>query len=100
MKWINYGFVVVIGVWFALMGLFNSASVPFNYVFGKGEWPLVWILVLAFVAGALFSLCIFGVSAFFWRFRAASLARRLEHEQREAEDAAEIARFEEEVKQP
>lgn len=99
MKWINYVFVIVIGVWFALMGLFNSAPVPFNYVFGKAEWPLVMIMLLAFVAGALFVLCISGFSAFFWRSRANALARRLEREQREADDAAVLAQFEAEVKQ-
>ena len=99
MKWINYLFVIVIGVWFALMGLLNSAAVPFNYAFGKADVPLVLIMLSSFVVGALFSLFIFGLSAWFWRSRANALGRQLDREHREADEAAVKARFEEEVQQ-
>lgn len=99
MKWINYLFVIVLGVWFALMGLFNSVSVPFHYVFGQGEWPLVLVILLCFVAGALFSLLVFGFRVLFWRSRAHALERQLEREHRAADEAAVQAQFEEEVKQ-
>lgn len=99
MKWINYGVVIVLGLWFALMGLFNSAAVPFHYAFGKGEWPLAAVMLLCFVAGALFSLMIFGFRVWFWRNRAHALERRLEREHREIDEAAVQAQFEEEVKQ-
>ncbi|MDO5091224.1 MAG: LapA family protein [Cardiobacteriaceae bacterium] len=99
MKWINYLFVFIIGIWFALMGILNSAAVPFNYAFGKGDVPLVLIMLVCFVIGALFSLLIFGFSAWFWRSRAHALGRQIDREHREADEAAIKARFEEEVQQ-
>lgn len=99
MKWINYLFVIVIGVWFALMGLLNSAPVTFNYALGKADVPLVLIMLGSFVIGALFALFIFGLSAFFWKSRANALGRQLEQEHRRADQAAVKARFEEEVQQ-
>lgn len=99
MKLINYLCVAILGVWFALMGLFNSVSVPFHYVLGKAEWPLVLVMLLCFVAGALFSLMIFGFRVLFWRGRAHAFERQLDREHREADEAQVQARFEEEVKQ-
>lgn len=99
MRWINYLCVIVLGAWFALMGLFNSASVPFHFVIGKAEWPLVLVMMLCFVAGALFCLSIFGFRVLFWRSRANALERQLDREHRAADEALVQARFEEEVKQ-
>lgn len=99
MKWINYLLVIIIGIWFALMGILNSAAVPFHYAFGKADVPLVLVMLGSFVLGALFALLIFGLSALFWKSRANALGRQLEVEHREADEAAVKARFEEEVQQ-
>lgn len=84
MKWLGYIIVIALGIIFALIGLFNSESVLFNYLLSERELPLVVVMVMSFLCGALFTLAIFGFKTLFWRGRAKKLQAQLDREHRDA----------------
>ncbi|UJF25006.1 LapA family protein [Suttonella sp. R2A3] len=88
-KWFNYAFIALFGVVFILMGLLNSDMVTFNYLLGEGQWPLVLVMAMSFVIGALFSLAVFGLRAMVWRSRAKKLQKQIDYEH-EAQRKANI----------
>lgn len=88
-KWLGYVVIALLGVVFVLMGLLNSDKVTFNYLLGAGEWPLVLVMVLSFLVGALLALVVFGLRAMVWRSRALKLQKQIDRE-REAQRKANI----------
>ncbi|MBV7434245.1 LapA family protein [Cardiobacteriaceae bacterium TAE3-ERU3] len=94
MKLLGYIIVIALGIVFALMGLFNSNDVAFNYLFGERDLPLVVVMVLSFLCGALFTLLVFGVKVLFWRGRAKKLQAQLDREHREAHHEAVKSQYE------
>lgn len=94
MKLLGYIIVIVLGIIFALMGLFNSNDVVFNYLLGERDLPLVVVMVLSFLCGALFTLFVFGVKTLFWRSRAKKLQSQLDREHREAHHEAVKSQYE------
>lgn len=84
MKWIGYAVVIILGIFFALMGMFNSDDVMFNYLVGERELPLVLVMIVSFIFGALLALIVFGFKALFWRSRAKKLQAQLDREHRDA----------------
>ena len=94
MKLLGYIIVIALGVIFALMGLFNSDSVAFNYLLGERKLPLVVVMVLSFLCGALFTLLVFGFKTLYWRNRAKKLQAQLEREHRDARHEAIKTQYE------
>lgn len=94
MKWIGYLIVIALGIVFALLGLFNSSNVTFNYLLGARELPLVVVMVLSFLCGALFTLFVFGAKTLFWRGRAKKLQAQLDREHRDAHHEAVKTQYE------
>lgn len=94
MKWINWILLAILGIWFALMGLFNSTPVMFHYALGERELPLVVVMLICFIFGALLTLLVFGVKSLYWKSRSKSLERQLDREHRAADDATIKAEFE------
>lgn len=89
MKWLFYLIVLIAtGIVFAMLGLLNSGSVSFNYIFGTQTMPLVIVMLLSFFTGAFLTLIVFGFKALFWRRRAKSLQASIRREKQAAEKAA------------
>lgn len=86
MKWINFLLVILLGAVFAILGMKNTAGVDFNYALGVINLPLIVLLSGAFIVGALFTLLIFGLKAFFWRVRAKNLKHQLQAEHDHADE--------------
>jgi len=47
---IGFGVIAVLLVWFALI---NTESVKVSWIFGTSEIPLIWVIVISAVAGAI-----------------------------------------------
>ncbi|WP_298048668.1 LapA family protein [uncultured Cardiobacterium sp.] len=93
MKWLGYLITIILCVAFAAIGLLNSGKVPVNYIVGSIDLPLVAVMLLSFLFGALMILVLFGFKAFYWKQRAKSLLYRLEQDHAAAEKAAIQAQF-------
>lgn len=83
--------VAVLGISFAVIGMFNTDDVAFHYVLGQKELPLVVVMLVCFVSGAFLALLFFGVKSLYWRRRARSAERQLADQYRKA-DKAEVKR--------
>lgn len=94
MRVINWILLIVLVVWFALLGIFNSAKVQFDYVFASGEWPLVAVMTVCFLFGALLTLLLFGVKSLYWKAQARALQKQLIDEHRQAQELAVQTQFE------
>ena len=93
MKYLNYLIVIILCIAFAVMGLFNNGAVTLNYILGTQTLPLVAVMLICFLFGALLMLVLFGTTAFFWRQRARTLEHLMARERKEAEKAAIQAEF-------
>ncbi len=85
MKWVTYFVMAVLCVCFAVLGLFNSGDVHFNYILGERDLPLFVVMLICFLFGAILALLVFGLKSLYWRGRARSAERQLEQEYRRAE---------------
>lgn len=95
MKWLGYVIVLLLGIIFCLIGLFNSGqSVQFDYLLGERELPLILVMMLSFLFGALLSLLVFGVKTLFWRGRAHKLQAQIDRERRDAHHESVKSQFE------
>lgn len=77
-KFFHYLLLGIFGVLFLVMGLFNTTSVHFDYVFGERELPLFVVMLSCFVFGALMCLTLFGTRMIYWRLRAQSLKKQID----------------------
>ena len=93
MKYLNYLIVIILCIAFAVIGLFNNGAVTLNYILGTQTLPLVAVMLICFLFGALLMLVLFGTKAFFWRQRARTLEHLMARERKEAEKAAIQAEF-------
>ena len=93
MKWLGYLITVILCAAFAAIGLLNSGSVTVNYILGSAPLPLVAVMLLSFLFGALMILFLFGFKALYWKLHAKSLQRRLAEDHAAAEKAAIKAQF-------
>ncbi|MDO4642472.1 MAG: LapA family protein [Cardiobacteriaceae bacterium] len=93
MKLLNYLIVAVLCIIFGVVGLLNSGSVAFNYIWATQTMPLVMVMLICFILGALMILVLFGTQSLYWRQRAKSLQNQIERERREAERAEIRAEF-------
>lgn len=55
----------------AVLGFYNAAPVPFDYLFGQREWPLIALLAVSFAMGVLAAALLLG-----WRIVALRLSQR------------------------
>ncbi len=94
MRIINWALLAILGIWFALIGWFNSSQIEVNYVLGTAKWPLVAVMLICFLFGALLTLFVFGIKSLYWKTIATSLEKQLVDEHREAEEATIKAEFE------
>lgn len=86
--------VVVLGICFAIIGMFNSDAVDFNYVLGHKQLPLVVVMLVCFVSGALLALIFFGMKSLYWKARARATERQLAENYRKADKAEVKKHFE------
>lgn len=93
MRWFNYLAVLALGAVFVILGIHNSSPVTFHFVYGSITVPVIALFIVAFSLGALMTVLIFGVKAFFWRMRAQSLRNQLKEEHAAADDAQVRAEF-------
>lgn len=93
MKWINLLLTLSLGIVFAVLAIFNDQAVNFDYLLGKHEVPLIVVLVVGFLFGALLTLLIFGVQAMYWKSRAMALHEQLQREHQDADHAEIEAQF-------
>lgn len=93
MKWLGYLITVILCFAFAAIGLLNGGNVTVNYIVGSIKLPLIAVMLLSFLFGALMILILFGFKAFYWKQRAKSLQGRLEEDHAAAEKAAIKAQF-------
>lgn len=86
--------VLVLAVLFFVFGLFNKAQVQFDYILGSTQLPLVFVMLICFVCGALLTQIVFGLKFLYWKNRAVALEKMLAHEYK-AQDKAQVrAEFE------
>lgn len=90
-----YVSVLVLAVLFFVFGLFNKAQVQFDYIVGTVQLPLVFVMLICFVCGALLTQIVFGFKFLYWKNRAVALEKMLEQEYREQDKAQVRAQFEE-----
>ena len=93
MKLLGYLIVIVLCIVFAVIGLFNSGAVTLNYIWDTQTLPLVVVMLICFVFGALMMLLLFGAQSFYWRRRAIALEHLMAREREEAARAAIQAEF-------
>lgn len=93
MKWINLLLAIALGIGFAVLAIFNDQNITFDYLLGKHEVPLIVVLVVGFLFGALLTLLIFGVQAMYWKNRALALHEQLSREHQDADHAEIEAQF-------
>ena len=93
MKFLNYLIVIILCIAFAVIGLFNNGAVTLDYIWDKQTLPLVVVMLICFLFGALMMLVLFGARTFFWRQRARALEHLMARERKEAEKAAIQAEF-------
>lgn len=86
--------VLVLAVLFFVLGLFNKVEVQFDYILGTAQLPLVFVMLLCFVSGALLTQIVFGFKFWYWKNRAVALEKMLNQEY-QAQDRAQVrAEFE------
>ena len=93
MKILGYLIVIILCTAFAVIGLFNNGAVTLDYIWDKQTLPLVVVMLICFLFGALMMLVLFGAQTFFWRQRARALEQLMARERKEAERAAIQAEF-------
>ena len=93
MKILGYLIVIILCIAFAVIGLFNNGAVTLDYIWDKQTLPLVVVMLICFLFGALMMLVLFGAQTFFWRQRARALEHLMARERKEAEKAAIQAEF-------
>lgn len=93
-RWGLYIVVIVLGILFAVLGLFNSTEVNFDYVVAQKEIPLIFVMLISFVFGALLTLLVFGIKSLYWRSRALALEKQLVAEYDKLEEAELRREFE------
>ncbi len=86
-KWGLYLSIIVLGILFFVLGLFNRDSVHFDYILGSVDVPLVFIMLICFVCGAFLFLSVFSVKLWYWKGRAKSLEKMLKTEYKEQDKA-------------
>ena len=93
MKFLNYLIVIILCIAFAVIGLFNNGAVTLDYIWDKQTLPLVVVMLICFLFGALMMLVLFGAQTFVWRQRARAREHLMARERKEAEKAAIQAEF-------
>lgn len=93
-KWGLYIVVAILGVIFTVMGMFNSEQVGFDYILGKTTLPLIAVMMLSFLFGALLTMSVFGVKAMYWKSRARTFEAQLAYEYDKMDKAQIQAEFE------
>lgn len=94
MKWLMYLLVAILGIFFAIMGLFNSGNVTFDYVLNQQSLPLIVVMLISFVFGALLALIFFGFRALYWRGRAKNAEKELDRIYKAEQNAEKQRDFE------
>ena len=93
MKWLYLFCIALLGIIFTVVGMHNSNVVAVDYLFGQAQLPLIYVMVLCFVLGALLTLLVFGLKSFFWRLRAKRLGHQLKAEHHAQSDAKILPEF-------
>lgn len=84
MKWLYYLLMLSVAGLFFVIGLANQEVVRVNYLSGSIELPLVWVLLAAFVFGAILAMLVFGLRAWYWKMNAKTLSARIQQQARDA----------------
>lgn len=76
------GMAVVVG---GVIGFHNAQTVPFDYLFGQTQWPLIGLLLAALALGALLAALLAGLRILGLRWELGRLRKQLRAQELELE---------------
>ncbi len=90
--------VIVALVVFLPLSFNNADSVSFDYIFGKYQLPLSWLMFGSFIVGVLVALPFFAITGLGWKLKARSLQKQVTEliRKRERDEIAEQFKAEKE----